>query len=73
MQMNYRFAHISAAAGGLMMMLGYLIVGGQPTNDEVFFIVVASFLTAGIVLGLLAEKRDRADRDRQGVRGPDRR
>jgi hypothetical protein len=64
MHMNFRFANISAAAGGLMMMVGYLIVGGSPTNAEVFSIVMASFLTAGIVLGLLAEKRDRSERDR---------
>jgi len=71
MHMNFRFANISAAAGGLMMMLGYLIVGGRPTNAEVFSIVMASFLTAGIVLGLLAEKRDRADRDHQSARRTD--
>lgn len=64
MRMNFRFANISAAAGGLMMMLGFLIVGGKPNDDEVFLIVMASFLTAGIVLGLLAEKRDRAARRR---------
>ena len=72
MRMNFRFANIAAAAGCLMMALGFLIVGGRPTEDEAFFILVATFLTSGIVLGLLAEKRDRAERDRRDARRPDR-
>lgn len=62
MRMNFRFANIAAAAACLMMVLGYLVVGGKPSEHELFLVLMASFLTGGIVLGLLAEKRDRAER-----------
>ena len=62
MRMNFRFANIAAASACLAMTLGYLIVGGNPTEHEAFLILMASFLTGGIALGLLAEKRDRAER-----------
>ena len=62
MRMNFRFANIAVAAGGVMMALGYLIAGGNPNEHEMFLILMATFLTGGLTLGLLAEKRDRAER-----------
>jgi hypothetical protein len=60
--MNFRFANIAAGAACLVMTLGYLIAGGNPNEHEIFLILMASFLTGGIALGLLAEKRDRGER-----------
>lgn len=64
MHMNFRVANIAAAAAGLVLGLGFLIVGGQPTEGEAGVLLICAFLTIGLVIGLLAEREERVHRRR---------
>lgn len=64
MQMNFKLAHTAVAAGALVMVVGRLVIGSDPSQLEAAVIVFGAYLAAGLTLGLLAGRGRFSDKRR---------